>query len=196
MKAIIFEGTELAGKSTLSARVAEALMRRRARFTYAHFGLLPPDWDYEGDYLRILGDGGIVLDRFVDSELVYSPVVRGEAPKLSSDSEVLVRQKMRKLDALTVYCRCQEDELRARYDDRGEDHRFETVLEVQRGFDALYDVGPFSESFVRKSVSRPGVGIDLLVVDTTFPIAAGFVDKLAADFVPAWPQDKMCTRLR
>lgn len=187
---IVVEGTELVGKSTLIAQIVRGLFNRRCRFTYNHFGLLPEDWDYSHDYLQTL-NVGTILDRFIDSELVYSPVLRNKPPKISARSEAMIRERMVSLKTLTIYCRCSEDVLAERKKTRGEALSLETISAVNRGFEELYGlvgVSPHDSHWGVRSVDRGERGIikELLCLDTTRPISQGDVDQIADRFAVSW----------
>lgn len=72
---LIFEGPDLAGKTTAAHRA----LQRLPRHMYRHFGLLPAGFDYFHDY-EVHSGHYFVQDRFHMSEVVYGSVCRGRTP--------------------------------------------------------------------------------------------------------------------
>src|SRR5438045_2741728 len=74
----ILEGPDHVGKTTAAKRLVElAHARGLKQVSYRHMSRPPEDFDYFGDYLKMMTDPWIVQDRFHYGGLVYGDICRG-----------------------------------------------------------------------------------------------------------------------
>ena len=72
---LIIEGSDLVGKTTLIKAICDEASERGFPMIPQHFGLLPNNWDFYGDYFPYVTQR-TVMDRFILSEVVYGETLR------------------------------------------------------------------------------------------------------------------------
>ena len=173
MPAIIVEGPDLCGKTTLLKRIMGELVENRQEFHFKHYGLLPESWDYRLNYLETVNlarSGLLLLDRFTDSELVYGPVYRGGVnSKFTAANQEGVYGALAAVGTTVVYCRSSDEVILERFKRFGDNVWKDPskMLEIAHCYDGLYQYG--------QSPKHPKPGIDLVVADTNEPLSIDFV---------------------
>lgn len=192
---LIVEGSDKSGKTTLIKKIFFRLMEKRFPFSYVHYGLLPKAWDYSSDYVMSIANGRI-LDRFIDSEIVYGTVLRGQ-PQLTVESETRIRKHMGR--CLTVYCRCTPGTLIQRAAGSDDQHLTDRFSKIAALYDEIYGFsgqasilpGDMVESDVH--LGAPSLGRNpcpvprrLLTVQTDVHVPDVVIESICAAFQPQW----------
>ena len=149
--AIVFEGTDRSGKSTMLKRYAEVFREVRGREPrVAHCDKDSfEDWGDIGAVATFLDEHDLV-DRLFDSECVYSAAVRG---KRSINKGQIALFRVKTGGHAVVFVSAKPDTIRSRYEaTAGEDHYVDAdkSVEVQANYEKFYADFP-PDNFVRIS---------------------------------------------
>jgi len=131
---LIFEGSDCSGKTTLKNKVVDKIIKCMSvengvgTIKQHHYGKLPDNFDYCKDYLDEIGID-VVADRFIYSELVYGPVLRGKVnQKLTSNAKTMVELELLRTGSIVVLAKPSMEVIRQRNLSRevGVDHDIES----------------------------------------------------------------------
>ncbi|MFW5794548.1 MAG: hypothetical protein ACOCV1_03585 [Bacillota bacterium] len=138
---IIVEGTDKSGKTTFISNFLRNLRKKTNKeYFVQHYGLLPRDWNYEEDYYQSIKEN-MILDRFIDSEIVYGKVYRGGCnPKLSNKNLNRVYRKCNEMGCFLYYCNPTEDAVQSRIEQQGDEmiKKQEQLIKLRNEFDTLF----------------------------------------------------------
>lgn len=126
---LIVEGTDKVGKTTLCAKLLEALRERKCPVTGESSKPPPPGWDYYWGYIPSI-TANVVMDRFVMSELCYGEAAR-DGSGIGPETYRLLDADMREYGAVTVVIVA---------DDAWLDRQLEKERDVMFGVDAIKSV--------------------------------------------------------
>lgn len=133
---IIFEGSDLVGKTTLAQRVIADSLDYVA-LNYIHYSRLPDSHDRFADYLVDMRANN-VLDRFYMSEPVYA-AVRGDTTKQLPWHSIALDREALAQGALIVVVTAEPDVIKSRYwlDPDREMYSLDKIIEANRHFFAI-----------------------------------------------------------
>lgn len=131
MGVYVFEGPDLAGKSSLARRLANGLKDRGEKVEIVKFG---PPGDVKSYELfnKLVGavsnaatmsrtGVNVIFDRLHLGELVYGPVMRDRS-LLSMEQAIAIDQMLDGIKATKIFVDADVDVLLARYKERGDDY--------------------------------------------------------------------------
>lgn len=168
MSILIIEGCDLSGKTTAIERIAK-FYNRGIIIKNSFRPHIPNDSAIYLQYWSILKladkyNDLIILDRFYPSQAVYS-ILRGEDEMNHIDIDELENYCIQREDVFLILLDVSEEELKARYDKRGDEHvNYAQILQMRNRYRQF-----FKDSNLRK-----------LKIDTT---NKGWLEKMHYDLV-------------
>jgi hypothetical protein len=117
---IIIEGPDGVGKTTLCDALAQRFLGSCTIVHSVHYGPPPGDeptalyyWDEVDNILGLAKSGPVIVDRFHVGEMVYGPILRGDAG-MSLDEACVIDMRLQAIGAMMCHCRLSSTDLSSR----------------------------------------------------------------------------------
>lgn len=132
---IILEGCDGSGKSTLAKKLAAKygmeIIKKDAPKSQEEKDNMKAMYMQEAETLD-----NVIYDRHMYSDMVYAPIVRGDAPSISYEDMADIEYLLRKKNAIIIHCTDTAEALWDRATARGEEYvtSFSQFVDIRRRY--------------------------------------------------------------